>query len=97
MTSARFAILVLVGVLIVLAPLAHASPPDQSWLGGFYDDGDSDDVVLLVTWALHAVQGPPSAEMVLVTEVVTLVPAMPAAGPHAVAWLLEAPRAPPVA
>ena len=36
-------------VLLALTPLAHASPPDQTWLGGLYDDADYDDVVVLVT------------------------------------------------
>ena len=33
--------------LLGLTPLAYASPPDQTWIGGFYDDADYDDVVLL--------------------------------------------------
>jgi len=41
--------LVVVGVLFVLHPMAFASPPDQSWLGGFFDDADFDDVILLIT------------------------------------------------
>ena len=37
-------------VLLLLAPvalpgLAHASPPDPTWIHGIYDDGDGDDVV----------------------------------------------------
>ena len=36
----------LLPVLLALVPLAHANPPDQTWLGGFYDDADFDDVVL---------------------------------------------------
>jgi hypothetical protein len=40
---------VLFGVMFALTPLAFASPPDQTWLGGFYDDADYDDVVVLVT------------------------------------------------
>ncbi len=28
--------------------LAHASPPDPSWIAGIYDDDDYDDVVILV-------------------------------------------------
>jgi hypothetical protein len=40
---------VLLAVLVLaLTPLAHASPPDQTWPSGLYDDGDYDDVVLLV-------------------------------------------------
>ena len=31
-----------------LTPLAQASPPDPTWLSGFYDNGDYDDVVLMV-------------------------------------------------
>ena len=31
-----------------LPALAHASPPDPSWIAGIYDDADYDDVVTLV-------------------------------------------------
>ncbi len=41
-------LLVIVAGLAGLAPLAYASPPDQEWLAGVYDDGDHDDVVLAV-------------------------------------------------
>jgi hypothetical protein len=34
--------------LLTLAPLAYASPPDATWIGGFYDNGDGDDVVFAV-------------------------------------------------
>src|SRR5260370_35654680 len=34
---------------IGLPPLAHASPPDPTWISGIYDDADYDDVVCLVT------------------------------------------------
>jgi hypothetical protein len=40
---------VLVVALLALTPLAQARPPDPTWLGGFYDDADYDDVVLLIT------------------------------------------------
>jgi|SRR5690348_15646704 hypothetical protein len=47
---ARLALVaMLLGAQAALLPLAQASPPDQTWLGGFYDDADYDDVVLLVT------------------------------------------------
>jgi len=39
--------LLLLVPLLWLTPLAYASPPDQTWIGGFYDDDDYDDVVLL--------------------------------------------------
>ncbi len=43
-------------VLLIIAPvtLAHASPPDQTWLAGVYDHADFDDVVGLLTSALEA-------------------------------------------
>src|SRR2546425_3479575 len=34
--------------VVVLPPLAHASPPDPSWVAGFWDDADYDDNVLTV-------------------------------------------------
>ena len=40
-------------VLLLLAPvalpgLAHASPPDPTWIQGIYDDDDGDSVVTLI-------------------------------------------------
>lgn len=32
----------------VLPALAHAAPPDPTWVAGIYDDGDLDDVVALI-------------------------------------------------
>jgi hypothetical protein len=45
----RLVALAVVVVLGSLRTLAYADPPDQSWIGGFYDDADYDDVVILVT------------------------------------------------
>jgi len=52
----RLVIVGLVVALLALAPVAHASPPDQSWIAGLYDNGDFDDVVLLITGDLGAFQ-----------------------------------------
>src|SRR5215469_18348007 len=41
-------------LIIVPITLAHASPPDQIWLAGVYDQADFDDVVGLLTSALEA-------------------------------------------
>jgi len=50
---------ILAGVLgtifIVLMPLAHGSPIDPS-NPGFWDNGDFDDVILLLTSNLHLVE-----------------------------------------
>src|SRR5581483_11164662 len=40
---------VLALALLALTPLAYASPPDPVWLSGFFDDGDNDDSVILIT------------------------------------------------
>ena len=40
---------VLVGAILALTPLAQASPPDETWIGGLFDDDDYDNVVVSVT------------------------------------------------
>ncbi|MFI5376746.1 MAG: hypothetical protein ACHQ8D_19085 [Candidatus Rokuibacteriota bacterium] len=39
---------VTVALVVVLRPLAHASPADPTWIAGFYDGADFDDVVNLI-------------------------------------------------
>jgi hypothetical protein len=51
----RVAVVVLVALLLALTPIAHACPTDPTWVGGFYDDNDYDDVVLFITGGLTAV------------------------------------------
>ena len=41
-------LVVLIGVMAALTPAALASPPDQTWIPGLYDNADYDDVVLVV-------------------------------------------------
>lgn len=59
----RMLLLALAGMLVMLVPLAHASPPDATWIAGLYDDGDFDDVALSIT-STCAVAGadPPAAD-----------------------------------
>lgn len=62
----------LVVCLLTLAPLAQASPPDPTWIGGFYDDDDHDDVVIAVTSSVATTQGPsvaPGEPFVVVVDV----------------------------
>ena len=42
----RAAALGLLVVLVILVPLAGATPPDPLWIAGIYDAADSDDVVV---------------------------------------------------
>ncbi len=51
-TSCRVCLIGLISAVLVSIPtLAHASPPDPTWIPGIYDDADFDDVVGLVTSA----------------------------------------------
>lgn len=45
----RTVLLALCALVAGLAPLAHASATDPTWIAGLYDDGDYDDVVLAIT------------------------------------------------
>jgi hypothetical protein len=49
-------VLLAVLVLTLTSLLAHTLPLDQTWLGGLYDNGDYDDVVLLVLSNVVAVE-----------------------------------------
>ena len=55
LTSRVFALL-LVAVLAVLPPVVYADPPDPTWMGGYWDDDDFDNVVnaIATTFALKA-------------------------------------------
>jgi hypothetical protein len=55
MRSRRVVATLLLGVLLALPPCAHASPTDPTWIPGFYDDNDYDDVILFITGAVSAV------------------------------------------
>jgi len=45
----RLALVLLLGAaLLTLVAFAHASPPDETWQQGIYDDADFDDVIDLI-------------------------------------------------
>jgi hypothetical protein len=48
-------IVALLMVLVALTPLAYAEPPDPTWVSGFFDGGDNDNGVFLVTSSLATV------------------------------------------
>jgi len=52
---------IIVAVGVALTPLAYASPPDPTWVDGFFDDDDGDDVVIAISWAAWAVDLDPLA------------------------------------
>jgi hypothetical protein len=39
---------VLVALIVGLTPAAYADPPDPSWIGGYWDDDDFDNVVAFI-------------------------------------------------
>jgi hypothetical protein len=62
--------LLLLATIAALAPLAYVCPPDPTWIHGFWDDADHDDVILRVVSdngaiALHSVLGQGSLHVVL--------------------------------
>ena len=57
----RLSVTLLALLVIVPVTLAHASPPDQTWLAGVYDESDFDDVVGLLT-ALDATDSTAATE-----------------------------------
>jgi len=64
-TTLRLALSVLVVLTFgTITPLAYVMPPDQTWIAGFYDHADYDDVIL----AVMGIDGAPdSGESVFVT------------------------------
>src|SRR5262245_56171489 len=91
------AMLLLAVLIITPVTLAHASPPDQTWLAGVYDQADFDDVVDLLTSALEATNSTVAPD---VGPGLALAPTL---CPATVAWPASAPaysaplRAPPLA
>ena len=53
-----------VAVLGVLVALAYATPPDPTHLGGFWDNADYDDVVILITSSIGSTDGHPESESI---------------------------------
>ncbi len=79
----------------LLTPLAQASPPDPTWIPGFWDDGDYDDVTSFLVGSDGAVK---------TVDATQARPPLPVGGrvsalEHDLAWgspgLSAHPRAPP--
>ena len=91
MTSRRVLALALLLAICTVVPLAYASPPDQTWIGGWYDDGDYDDVVIAVTGTVALVD---AASHVEVRPVPLVVGVATLGDDHIVRALRSAPRQP---
>jgi hypothetical protein len=70
----------LVALVVSVVCLAHASPPDPTWIPGIYDAGDFDDAILTVlsidgaTITTPLAQGPTGTWRVLPSPKVSLDP-----------------------
>jgi len=73
MALGRALVLLLLVCLASLTPLAYASPPDPTWVEGFFDDLDFDDVVVSISWAAWAVDADPLPSLAPVPVSVHLV------------------------
>src|SRR4029077_618623 len=97
MSARRALVLLLLACLFCLTPPAYASPPDPTWVDGFFDDDDGDDVVIAISWAAWAVDLDPLA---VATPLFASVSFLPVGEPE-LASIAPRPvflgRAPPVA
>jgi len=86
-------------VLLMTAPvtLAHASPPDQTWLAGVYDQADFDDVVGLLTSAFEATDSAVAPKAVPSLACTPKLCPAPVAGPMSAPAYSALLRAPPSA
>jgi hypothetical protein len=74
MSARRALVLLLLACLFSLTPLAYASPPDPTWVDGFFDDDDGDDVVVAISWAAGAIDLDPLAVVMPLFASVSFVP-----------------------
>jgi len=74
MSARRGLVLLLLVCLFTLTPLGYASPPDPTWVDGFFDDDDGDDIVIVISWAAWAVELDPLAVATPLFASVALIP-----------------------
>ena len=87
--------LLLIGVITILAPATYADPPDPTYVGGFWDDDDFDDVVILLERTAAIVQ----AFLICTAPPVDVVAIVECPEPLVVSTTVDetaSPRAPPL-
>ncbi|HEY7038038.1 MAG TPA: hypothetical protein VID28_04260 [Methylomirabilota bacterium] len=86
---------IVLSVAAMLPALAHATPPDSTWIAGLYDDADFDDIVVRITSGTGDVPvGLPTDLRPLHALVLGLTPSWEPA-PTALDGFALQPRAPP--
>lgn len=94
-------VVLIVALLVVLRTMASAGPVDPSWIAGYYDGGDFDDVVYLIA-STSAVAGTPlvlPGTLPRVPDVIAegrIEPPRPGASPSLFTRAPPPPLAPPV-
>ncbi len=74
LAARRCLALILLGCLVSLTPLAHASPPDPLWIEGVYDGADGDDIVETATSMASEHEGAPLVGLRPVLVIIGFVP-----------------------
>src|SRR5262245_2319063 len=87
--------LLLIGLTAGLTPLAQASPADQTWVGGWYDNADVDDAVVAIVSAVAASDTDPPAGLTAIQIVTDRVVAVEQAPPPSRESARQDSRAPP--
>jgi hypothetical protein len=82
--------------MLMLTPLAYANPPDPTWLSGYWDDDDFDDVVGYITSATGLLQDPVVCALVPVAPREGLRPTRLPTVAISVPRRPSSPRAPPL-
>jgi hypothetical protein len=93
--STRLLALLLIGVITTLAPATYADPPDPTYVAGFWDNDDFDDVVILLEGTAAVVQ----PLVVYTAPTVDVVATVECPEPLAVSMAVDetaSPRAPPL-
>ena len=96
LVASRVFVLIIVALFVGLPPAAFADPPDPTWIGGYWDDDDFDNVVDAIT-AATAFKAParPAVELPSLVLVAHIVPAK-RYGWRVPLRATAPPRAPPV-
>ncbi len=63
MRLGRWTGMLIVAVMGAVIPMAYATPPDQTWIAGLYDNADYDDAVMFVTSAVGVVVVAPTPDV----------------------------------
>jgi|SRR5215510_9657589 len=88
---------ILLPLMVALAPMAWASPPDPTWVTGLYDNADFDEVVTYLTSGLLALPTIPAVIMATSLTYVSTIGASTEGAEVSPFRSPSIPRAPPLA